>query len=388
MKERINKLIDRFLPEIIEFRHEVHRHPELAGEEFATSALIREKLSNTEIKLLIPYLETDVVGILSGKSEGDNVTLRADMDALPLEEMTGVEYASEYPGKMHACGHDGHTAILLGTALVLNELRDSFQGSVRFVFQPGEEVVALGRKLVEAGALDDPFPKAIFALHAAAGNECGKISSRPGPIMAATGFFKITIKGRGGHGCAPQNTIDPILIGSQVVVGLQTILARNVDPLEAAVLTFCHFNAGLNGNVIPETAILEGTIRFFDPATGTKLEELLYQYTNGICQTFGAACEIEYQRPYSPVINNLKYVELVKETAIENFGCNAYIEMPKPSTGGEDFCYFLEKAPGAFFNLGIGKDSPPSHNPRFNFNDDAIRYGITMLATLAIKTLS
>ncbi len=387
MKNRINQLIGKYLPEVIAFRHELHRHPELAGEEFATSALIREKLGNTDIKLLIPFLKTDVVGILCGKGDGPQVALRADIDALPLEEMTGVEYASEYPGKMHACGHDGHTAILLGTALVLNELRDCFKGSVRFVFQPGEEVVALGKQLVAAGALDNPVPQAVYALHGFAGHETGMISSRPGPIMAAAGFFKITVNGRGGHGSAPQNTIDPILIGSQVVVGMQAILARNIDPREAAVVTFCHFGAGTNSNIIPEKAVLEGTVRYLDHAVGAKIEELLRQYATGICATYGATCDIEFRLPYSVAINNAQCTETVRETAIELFGPDAYQEMPKPSMGAEDFCYFLEKAPGAFFNLGVGKDSPSIHNPKFNFNDDAIQHGILMMVNLALKTL-
>ncbi len=385
MKTKIEKLVDSILPDIVAIRREIHRRPELAGEEVGTAALIREKLGCTDIKLQIPYLQTDVVGMLHGKGEGPNVTLRADIDALPLDELSDLDYASEYPGKMHACGHDGHTAVLIGAALVLNQLRHEFNGSVRFVFQPGEEVVALGHKLVDAGALDNPVPKAVFALHAWPGAKCGLIMSRPGPTMASAGFFKVVITGRGAHGSAPHNSIDPIVVGSHVVTGLQTIVARNVNPQDAAVVSVCRFTSGQNGNVIPETAILEGTIRSLTPGVGEQLKTLLRQYIEGVCAAFGAKCDLELDVPYEVLINTPEYVDMVKETALEVTG--AYEELARPSMGGEDFCFYLQKAPGAFFRLGNGETSPGTHNPRFNFNDDAIRNGILMMVNLALKTL-
>ncbi len=385
MKNKIEKLVDSILPDIVAIRREIHRRPELAGEEVGTAALIREKLACTDIKLQIPYLQTDVVGMLHGKGEGPNVTLRADIDALPLDELSDLDYVSEYPGKMHACGHDGHTAVLIGAALVLNQLRHEFNGSIRFVFQPGEEVVALGHKLVDAGALDNPVPKAVFALHAWPGVKSGLIMSRPGPAMASAGFFKAVITGRGAHGSAPQNSIDPIVVGSHVVTGLQTIVARNLNPQDAAVVSVCRFSSGQNGNVIPESAILEGTIRSLNPTVGEQLKMLLTQYIEGVCATFGAKCDLELNVPYDVLINTPEYVELVKETALECTG--AYEELARPSMGGEDFCFYLQKAPGAFFRLGNGEDSPGTHNPHFNFSDDAIRNGILMMVNLALKTL-
>lgn len=388
MKSQIKNLIKKHLPRLIELRRTIHSIPELAGMEFETSALIRKVLAETEIKLLTPFLETDVVGLLQGKNSGHSVALRADIDALPLNEMTALPYASICSGKMHACGHDGHATILLGAALVLNELRDQFEGSVRFVFQPGEEVAALGRELVTAGALENPAPRHVFALHAHPGKVTGTILSRPGAIMAATGFFKIIITGRGGHGSQPQNTVDPIVIASQLVTALQSIVARNIDPQEAAVVSVCRFNAGNNENVIPEQALLEGTIRFLNQEVGKKLLELIKRQTEGICHANGANYTFEYSLPYEPCINDPECVKMVQHTAVELFGKEMYQEMPRSSMGGEDFCYFLKKYPGAFFNLGVGTDSPGIHNPHFNFNDDALENGIMMMVHLALKSLS
>jgi amidohydrolase len=387
MRKKIEQLVDAVIPEITALRREIHRHPELAGDEVNTARLVREVLAPTAIEFLPPYLQTDVVGLLHGSTPGPNVTLRADMDALPLDELTGIDYASRHPGKMHACGHDGHTAVLTGAALVLDKLRGHFNGSVRFVFQPGEEVAAMGHELVKAGALDNPLPKAVFALHAWAGAECGKILSRPGPAMAATGFFKFTITGRGAHGSAPQNSIDPILVGSHLVAGLQAIVARNIDPLQPAVVSVCRFSSGQNSNVIPETAVLEGTYRFLDADIGATTRRLLKEYAEGTCRTFGATCEVELNQPYDILLNTPEYVDMVRETALECLGEYAYEELPVPSMGGEDFCFFLQKAPGAFFRLGNGTDSVSIHSPRFNFNDDAIRNGILMMVNLALKTL-
>ena len=387
MKSQIKNLIKKHLPRLIELRRTIHSIPELAGMEFETSALIRKVLAETEIKLLTPFLETDVVGLLQGKNSGHSVALRADIDALPLNEMTALPYASICSGKMHACGHDGHATILLGTALVLNELRDQFEGSVRFVFQPGEEVAALGRELVAAGALENPAPRHVFALHAHPGKVTGTILSRPGAIMAAAGFFKIIITGRGGHGSQPQNTVDPIVIASQLVTALQSIVARNIDPQEAAVVSVCRFSAGNNENVIPEQALLEGTIRFLNQEVGKKLPELIKRQTEGICHANGAKYTFEYSLPYEPCINDPECVKMVQHTAVELFGKEMYQEMPRSSMGGEDFCYFLKKYPGAFFNLGVGTDSPGIHNPHFNFNDDALENGIMMMVHLALKSL-
>ncbi|MCK4981873.1 MAG: amidohydrolase, partial [Victivallaceae bacterium] len=252
IKDNVGEIVDKFLPEVRELRQAIHSNPELAGNEFDTAKLIRETLASTDIDLLKPYLETDVVGILEGGQAGKCVGLRADIDALPLLEMTDVPYKSCNDGIMHACGHDGHTAMLLGAAMVLNEIKDRLKGSVKFIFQPGEEVAALGKKLVEAGALESPGADAVFALHGFSNLPVGSIAGRVGAMMAAAAFFKIKIIGRGGHCSKPETCIDPIVIGCQVVNQLQTIVSRHFAPQDATCLSVCHFSGGQNPNVIPE----------------------------------------------------------------------------------------------------------------------------------------
>jgi len=386
-KSKLLEIIDSILPTAIEARHKIHKCPELAGEEFATSKLIRDALNETAIELKEPYLETDVVGILNGNSKGKNVTLRADIDALPLQEQSDLPYKSATDGIMHGCGHDGHTAILIGTALVLNQLREDLNGSVRFVFQPGEEVVAMGKDLVEAGALKNPAPDAVFALHADETTDVGVISSRPGPIMAAGVFFKIKVIGKGGHGAIPEATIDPILTGARIVEQLQSIVSRNSSPHEPLVISICRFESGLNANVIPDTAELEGTARYFNPELSETVRKRIEDAIKGTCFATGADYELAYDETYIPTINNADIVKLGADITKDYLGKDFWQDVPKPWMGSEDFSYYLKDNPGAFFTLGIGKDSPNIHNPKFNFNDEAIRNGILFMTAAALKVL-
>lgn len=387
-KNKIFEITDKILPEIISVRQNIHRYPELAGEEVQTSRLVRNILGFTDIKLLKPFIGTDAVGILYGGKPGRNVTLRADMDALPLDEINELPYRSEHPGKMHACGHDGHTAMLLGAALVLNEFKEKIPGSVRFVFQPGEEIAAMGKTLVEAGALLDPEPDAIFALHGASGLPVGMIASRPGTIMAAAGFFKIVISGRGGHGSRPELTIDPIVTGCKVVDALQTICSRNIAPQDAAVISVCRFDGGKNANVIPESVTLEGTTRFLAPEVGETLPGLIERTVKGVCEALGASYEFDYTLPYIPTVNNTKIYDFAKKMSQEYFGRSNWLELPRSSMGGEDFSYYLARYPGVFCNIGMGEESPGIHNMNFNFNDKALRNGIAFMAGAAIEFLN
>ena len=387
-KKKIFEITDKILPEITSVRQNIHRYPELAGQEVQTSRLVRNILSFTDIKLLKPFIGTDAVGILRGGKPGRNVTLRADMDALPLDELNELPYRSELPGKMHACGHDGHTAMLLGAALVLNEFKENIAGSVRFVFQPGEEIAAMGKALVEAGALLDPEPDAVFALHAMSGMPVGMIASRPGTIMAAAGFFKIVIAGRGGHGSKPELTVDPIVTACKVVDAMQTICSRNIASQDAAVISVCRFEGGKNANIIPESVILEGTTRFLDPQIGEQLPGLIERTVKGVCAALGAAYEFEYALPYIPTVNNAKIYEFARKVSQEYFGKSNWLELPRSSMGGEDFSYYLVRYPGVFCNIGMGETSPPIHNMNFNFNDDALRNGIAFMAGAAIEFLA
>jgi amidohydrolase len=384
LKKKIEDIVDQILPEVIVLRHTIHRNPELAGREFSTSALVRETLSSTNVKLLPPFLKTDVVGLLNGGGKGKNIALRADMDALPMQELNDLPYKSSVDGQMHACGHDGHTAMLLGAALVLDKLRDELKGTVRFVFQPGEEIVAMGKELVDAGALKNPEPDAVFAMHAQSGYPAGSIISRSGTIMAAAGFFKIKIIGRGGHGSKPESTIDPILAACRIVEAFQGIVSRNVDPQDAAVISVCRFDGGRNANVIPEEVTLEGTVRFLDSKVGEQIHRLIEQNVKGICLAAGATYEFDYSLPYIPTVNDPAYVEVARRVAEKYFGRRMWFEMPRSSLGGEDFSFYLRDYPGAFCYIGVGTESSAIHNPKFDFNDDAMRNGVIYLVAMAL----
>jgi amidohydrolase len=379
--------VDRILPEIVSLRHTFHRHPELSGEEFNTSAIIRKMLKD-KIELLPPFLETDVTGILNGAAPGKNITLRADMDALPLLEQSGVEYQSDTPGKMHACGHDGHTAMLAGAAITLHRLKSLFPGTVRFVFQPGEEVAALGRKLVEAGALNEPKPEMVLALHAAPGVAVGRIASRPGAIMAAGGFFKITITGTGGHGSKPESVIDAVLTSCRVVEAILAIPARNISAQEVAVISIGHIQGGTNANIIPEKIFIEGTFRFLKPEIGEMLPPLIERAVRGCCEITGASYEFQHQVPYIPTINNPDAVNFCRKIAENYLGQDCWQDLEYSSMGAEDFSYYLQRCRGAFCQLGIGENSPGLHNPNFDFNDQALRSGIIFLTATALEFLN
>ena len=384
--EKLVTAVDAVLPEIRAIRHRIHRNPELAGQEFATAGLIRETLNATAIKLLPPFLETDVVGILQGTAgAGGNVTLRADMDALPLSEKSGVEYSSEVPNCMHACGHDGHTAILLGAALVLDQLKSEFTGSVRFVFQPGEEVVALGKELVDAGALLNPEPELVCALHGFNGLPVGTIASKSGAMMAAAGFFTINIKGRGGHGSMPQQAINPLSAAGRIVEALHAIPRRFEDKQTPVVVTVCSLTGGSNGNVIPDIAVIEGTVRFLDHEVGAQIPPMIRQLAIEICDSIGAQCDIEYSLPYLPTINDATAVEYAHKVTEKYLGPTSWYELAESSMGGEDFCYYLDKYPGVYCRLGLGDECCGLHNPSFDFNDAALHNGITFLVATVLE---
>lgn len=383
---KLKTMVERISPEVMRLRHALHQNPELAGEEYQTAALIRKSLAGTRIRTLRPFLKTDVVGILKGRKPGRNVTLRADMDALPLVEKTGLPYASQNKGCMHACGHDGHTAMLWGAAKVLEQFANDFNGTVRFVFQPGEEVAALGKDLVASGALENPRPDRVIAIHGWAGAPEGTILSRSGVLMAAAGFFKLVIQGKGAHGSRPDQAIDPILVGARIVEALAA-LPREVSPFQSATLSVCRFEGGTNGNVIPDTVEIEGTVRYLDKAVGKKLLARMRQVVQGICTSMGGTCLFDYHEPYIPTVNHVCAVELGQRVAERLLGKAHWAEAKSPSMGGEDFAYYLQNHPGAMFWLGLGEKACGLHNPHFDFNDRVIRSGILFLAGCALEVL-
>ncbi|NLV23622.1 MAG: amidohydrolase [Deltaproteobacteria bacterium] len=386
--QRLAQLIRDIIPTVIAARHALHRQPELAHQEFRTAALVRQHLAPLGLEVKPPFLNTDVVALLRGADDGPNVTLRADMDALSVTEKSELPYRSEVPGVSHACGHDGHTVMLIGAALVLARMRDLLRGTVRFVFQPGEEVVAGARDLIAKGILADPPPKAVLALHGWPGVGAGAVASRPGPMMAAADMFRITIKGRGAHGSMPEKSIDPILIGARIVDALQCIPGHRIAAVEPVVLSVGRFHGGSQVNAIPETATVEGTVRYLKPAIGQQAAEHLERLVKGTCLAMGAGYELDYRRDYPPTHNDPALVARARTLVMETFGAGSWFDLPSPSMGSEDFSYFLQQAPGAMFRLGMGKNSPSLHSPYYDFNDNAVARGIHFLVAMTLDLLT
>jgi amidohydrolase len=394
--------VREILPEITEIRRGLHRIPETKLEERQTSKRIRELVDDTRIELLEPYIGTDVVGLLWGtKSDthrdaadrtprsGINVTLRADIDALPIEENSGKSWKSEYSGRAHSCGHDGHMAILIGTLKVLDGLTDLFEGSVRFVFQPAEEEAGGGKMMVDKGLLDtDPKPSAVYALHGWPGIATGTIAAIPGPAMAAQDRFRITVKGKGGHGAVPHRAIDPIVTSAQIVSGLQTIISRSMEPVAAGVVSVCTIHGGTTSNVIPDQVTMEGTTRYFDKKIQSLIRSRMKEIVHGICAAAGAAYSFDYNEGYIPLVNNPDKVSFLKQVVAAYLGEKTWVPDLPQVMGAEDFAFYLDKVPGVFLRLGLGKDSPSLHNAEFDFNDRAIEAGITVMSALALETLA
>jgi amidohydrolase len=389
----LKRSIRKILPEITAIRRGLHRIPETKLEERETSRRIRELIADTKIELLDPYIGTDVVGLLWGtnafRGKNVNVTLRSDIDALPIRETSGKSWASEHDGRAHSCGHDGHMAVLIGTLKVLDELSDRFAGSVRFVFQPAEEEAGGGKMMVDKGLLDtDPKPSAVFALHGWPGIPAGTIAAAPGAAMAAQDRFRITVRGRGGHGAVPHKTIDPIVTSAQIVGGLQTIVSRSLEPVAAGVISVCTIHGGTTSNVIPDEVVMEGTTRYFDTKIQTLIRSRMEEVVRGICAAAGAEHSLEYSEGYIPLVNDPEKVDFLKQIVGSYLGEQAWISDLPRVMGAEDFAFYLAKVPGVFLRLGLGEDWPGLHSAAFDFNDQAIEAGITVMSALALETLA
>lgn len=367
------------LPGIIEFRHALHRIPETAGAEFETSRAIRERLAGLDLEVLPPFLETDVVAILHGRGPGRNVTLRADIDALRLKEETGVPYSSGHPGVMHACGHDAHAAMVMGAAELLASRRDSFDGSVRFIWQPGEENRAMGRDLVEAGALENPRADLVTALHGMPGLPVGVLALRDGAMMASCAHFKVTIRGKSGHSSRPHQAIDPVVAAAAVVVELQSVVSRRIDPQQAAVLSVCRIAGGELANVIPDEVVLEGTARALDMEVAAQLETGFREVVESVCRAHRTSFEIDYNLAYPVTRNAPGPTALARRVIRETVGEGRFVELAASSMGAEDFAWYLQRCPGVYVKLGTGENCPALHNSKFDFPDAALAAGIEYL---------
>ncbi|AYG67595.1 MULTISPECIES: M20 aminoacylase family protein [unclassified Rhizobium] len=373
--------------EVTEWRRHIHAHPELLYAVENTAAFVAEKLRSFGVDEVVTGIgRTGVVGLIRGKGEGRTVGLRADMDALPLTEITGKPYASETPGKMHACGHDGHTAMLLGAAKYLAENR-TFNGNIAVIFQPAEEGGAGGDAMVKDGMMERFKIAEVYGMHNMPGLPVGHFAIRKGAIMAATDEFTVSIKGLGGHAAMPHKTIDPIAIGAQIVSNLQLIASRSTDPLKSVVVSVTKFNAGNAHNVIPNDASLAGTVRTLDPEIRDLAEQRFKQIVSGIAATHGAEAEIEFQRNYPVTSNHADETDHAIAVAQEIAGAGNVIRDIDPMMGGEDFSYMLNARPGAFIFVGNG-DSAGLHNPAYDFNDEAIAHGISYWVRLAEQRLN
>lgn len=382
----INRLAE-FQHDIVAWRHDLHRHPELLYEVHRTAATVAGLLRDFGVDAVETGIgRTGVVGVIKGaKGDGRVIGLRADMDALPILETTGKDYASTEPGKMHACGHDGHTAMLLGAARYLAETRN-FAGTAVVIFQPAEEGGGGGRAMVEDGLMERFGIDEVYGLHNMPGLDIGHFAIRPGPIMAATDEFSLEITGHGGHAAKPHITIDPVVIGAQLVTALQTIVSRGVDPIESVVVSVTRFNAGHAHNIIPGSARLGGTVRTLKAELRDFAEERIMRIASGIALATGATIAVDYDRNYPVTVNHAAQTDFAAKVAGEVAGAANVDTDVAPMMGGEDFSYMLEKRPGAFIFLGNG-DTAGLHNSDYDFNDEAIPVGSSYLARLVERAL-
>jgi len=391
MNTRFSAAIDRHLPEIIALRRELHTYPEIGFEERRTSARLAGFLEGAGITVRRGYARgTGLVATIKGRGSR-TVALRADIDALPIQEETGLPYASQIPGRMHACGHDGHAAVLCGVARVLQEHAAELPGTVKLLFQPAEELIGGAVLMIQEGALDDV--SAVFGLHGWPELPLGHVGVRNGCMLAGADNFFIEITGRGSHGANPGAGIDPVVVAAHLTTALQAVVSREVHPWEAAVLTVGRIEAGTATNIIPETARLEGTFRTLTRSRQEQIRSAIVRMAENVAAAFRATAKVRFNAaPCPPLHNNPAMTDLARQAIDDCLGRDKRVEVDHPSMGGEDFAYYLEQVPGSFVFLGFhdGREGgyPLLHHPRFDFNDDAIPGGIALLAELAVRSLS
>ena len=372
----------RYGEKISILRRDIHREPELGFDTEKTARKVLDALEGLPLEIETGVAQNGLVATLAGEGEGPTVGLRADMDALPITEETGLAFASEVEGKMHACGHDAHTSMLVGAAHALSGMRERLNGTVKFIFQPAEEGGGGGRVMVEegvAGGLDS-----IFALHLWPGLPFGTVATKAGPIMAAADAFEMEVRGTGGHGAMPHLSSDAIVVAAHVVTALQTVVSREVDPVEPAVLTVGEIGAGTAFNIIPETARLGGTVRTLNEDLRRRMPERIEAVARGVAGGMRADAHLDYTFSYPVTRNDADAANRALGVAGDLFGEEAVQELANPSMGAEDFAYFLEKVPGAFVWLGVGEDVPGLHTPQFAFDEEILPRGSALLAALAL----
>jgi len=384
---KIRKLVEKYEDQIITWRREFHENPELSGEEIRTSERVCEELKkvNIEVKRIG---KTGVLGILEGNKPGKTVALRADMDALPVQEANNIPYKSKNKGIMHACGHDGHTAMLLGAAKLLSQMRDKIKGRVKFIFQPAEESAQGASMMIKGGAIEGV--DAILGIHLWADLAVGKVSVDSGPRMASTDMFKITIKGKGGHGSMPHQGVDAILAGSAVAMNLQSIVSREIGPLEPAVVTIGKFCGGERWNILCDKVLMEGTARCFNNQVRDNFPVMIERVTKKTAEAYRAEGELEYILLTPPLINSLEMSKIALESLIKNFGKESVVELEKVM-GGEDFAFFAQEVPSVFAFVGARNEKKganyPHHHRKFNIDEDALVIGTSLYSQFALDFL-
>lgn len=390
MNESIKVLAKKYLPEMQKARRQFHENPELAHEEFETQAYVINVLNELGIENH-KLAGTGVVGLIKGSQPGPTVLLRADMDALPVYETADVPYRSKIDGLMHACGHDGHTAGLLGVAMILNDIKDELKGIVKLMFQPAEETDGGALPMIEEGLLENPKVDVAFGLHVGASVPYGKIELRYGAMYGAPDEFAIKINGVGGHAANPHQTIDPISLAVQFINNAQMILTRRINPVKPAVISFTTIHAGEGLNVIPESCTIGGTIRTLYPDTRAEVSSYLEACLKSITEVNGASYSFDFFPSYPPLINNDDVTRFAQDVFNKEFGVDNVIEQPFPNLGAEDFAYLAEAVPASYYNVGIweeGKEEPVHHHPSFQWNDEVLETCSASLALLACEYLN
>ena len=382
----VRNIQNSFGEKIVALRRDIHREPELGFGTEKTAEKVLAAIEGLPLEIQTGVAENGVVATLEGDGDGPTVALRADMDALPIHEETGLPFASESDGKMHACGHDGHTSMLVGAAHALCGMRDRLNGTVKLVFQPAEEREGGGRVMVEEGVAEGI--DSIFALHLWPGLPFGTAATKGGPIMAAADAFEMEVRGSGGHGAMPHLTADTIAITAQIVTALQTLVSREVDPVEPAVLTIGQVSSGQAFNIIPETAFLGGTVRTLNADLRRRMPERIEELARSVARGMRGDIDLDYEFSYPVTNNDHEAARRALGVIGDLFGEDHTLELPNPAMGGEDFSFFLEKVPGAFVWLGVGEDVSGLHTPRFAFDEEILPRGAALLTALALDSLS
>jgi amidohydrolase len=381
------QLVNECRDQIISVRRDLHRIPETAYTEEKTSAYVADYLARQELEVQTGIARYGVVGLLRSAKPGPTLMIRADMDALPLSEDTGLSFASTHNGVMHACGHDAHMSMVLGAAAVIRRIKDDLRGTIKFVFQPAEEGPGGAKPMIEEGVMENPTVDFAVGCHLWPDSPQGTIGVKAGPLMAAMDRFDIKIIGKGGHGAMPHICVDALEVGTQVVNALQRVVSRHMNPLQPAVVTVGSFHAGTAFNIIADQAALSGTTRTFDLDIWHSWEQRLDRVIRGVCEAMGAQYEFKFAQGYPPTINDESMCELVQRCAAQVVSADKVVE-PQPTMGGEDMSFYLQRAKGCYFFLGVGRQGgAPLHNPKFDFNEDVLPLGVETYCRVAAELL-